>query len=199
MNISQNMHATETGVIPENFVFGLRKQDEIKFVRNPIWLLLLKNQMGFRIQSHFPQPCGFGKSNCSGMTFFLLALFFALPSSHAAISLSTPAICHSINYTPDPSVDYKPGVDVHGHYVAPADINSVNMLPKKIEIPLTISLAKAINLDTTTAPFNQLGSGTEAVIGMLSVENNKVSYNGKPLTNDQQSNLSELCKSKDKP
>jgi hypothetical protein len=66
-------------------------------------------------------------------------------------------------------------------------------LPSKIDIPLTVNLAKVLNLNTNTYPYNQLGSGTEAWIGTLSVEGDKVLFNGKPLSDDQQDNLAVLC------
>ena len=66
-------------------------------------------------------------------------------------------------------------------------------LPSKIEIPLTVSLAKLINLNTSTAPFNNLGPGTEAVLGTLTVEGDKAYFNGQPISDQQQDNLAVLC------
>ena len=113
-----------------------------------------------------------------------------------------PAVCRALTtYQPGADVDYKPGVDVHGRYVAQADVadgaSSVE-LPKKIVFPLTVSLAKILNLDTTKPPYNQLGAGTEAKIGEIAVEGNNVTFNGKSLSNAQQSNLAVLCEKADK-
>jgi hypothetical protein len=138
---------------------------------------------------------GFRIALCaSGMT---LLLCFWVGTVHAA---DTPkidsALCRNqVAYTEAAGVEYKPGVDVHGHYVAPADIDSgaSPQMPKKIDIPVTVSLVKALNFDTTQYPFNQLGTGTEAQIGVLSVEGNKVTFNGKPLSSEQQQKIDAAC------
>jgi len=64
----------------------------------------------------------------------LVLLLFALPVHATEKPKVDPALCRNrVEYTPDPSVDYKPGVDVDGHYVAPADVANENaaILPKK--------------------------------------------------------------------
>lgn len=128
-----------------------------------------------------------------------LALFIIFLTPHHAIAADTPAVdpalCNAlVNYTPDASVAYQPGVDVNGHPVAPADLPGPHMqLPAKIEIPLTLSLAKVLNLNTSNYPFNQLGPSTEVELGKLTVEGNRVLYNGQPLTDEQQNNLAVLC------
>jgi hypothetical protein len=66
-------------------------------------------------------------------------------------------------------------------------------MPKKINIPLTINLAKSLNLNTSAYPYNQLGEGTEMTLGTLTVEGNKVLFNGKALSDDQQDKLQALC------
>jgi hypothetical protein len=102
---------------------------------------------------------------------------------------------NQVAYTEPAGVEYKPGVDVHGHYVAPADINSSAspQMPKTINIPVTLSLAKVLNLDTTQFPVSQFGAGTEAQVGVFSVEGNNVSFNGKPLSDEQQRNIAAAC------
>lgn len=107
-----------------------------------------------------------------------------------------PALCRALTaYKPSADVEYKPGVDVRGNAVAPADLpDSVSpQMPSKITLPLTVSLAKILNLDTTKFPNSALGTGTETQIGMLEVEGNHVTFNGQPLSNEQQSNLAVLC------
>lgn len=128
--------------------------------------------------------------------FGLMVMLFCPPFSFAAESEKPdPALCRSLpDYQPSADVEYKPGVDVHGHYVAPADLNyAPSVLPSKIDIPLTVSLAKVLNLNTSQYPYNQLGTGTEAQLGVISVEGNNVTLNGKPLSGDQQSSLAVLC------
>ena len=107
-----------------------------------------------------------------------------------------PALCRALTkHTPAPDVAYQPGVDVHGNAVAPADLSGQPQfkLPDKIEIPLTVSLAKTLNLDTTKYPWSQLGPGTEGQVGKITVEGDKVLLNGQPLNDAQQDNLAVLC------
>ena len=119
----------------------------------------------------------------------------ALPA-FAADKALTSAFCNQlVKHTPSADVAYQAGVDVRGNKVVPADLPSQQQiaLPDKIQIPLTINLAKSLNLDTTTAPYNQLGQGTETTLGMLSVEDGKVLYNGNPLGDAEQDRLAVLC------
>ena len=107
-----------------------------------------------------------------------------------------PALCRAlVKNTPDADVAYKPGVDVNGNAVAPADLPGSQQikLPSKINIPLTLNLAKTLNLNTSAYPYNQLGTGTEAQLGTLTVEGDKVSFNGQSLSDDQQDKLAALC------
>jgi hypothetical protein len=127
----------------------------------------------------------------------LFAFIFACMagSAHAAPKPS-PVFCNQlVNATPDANVAYQPGIDVNGNKVAPADLPSNNAIkmPDKIQIPLTVNLAQAAHFDTSTYPFNQLGAGTEGVIGMLTVEGNQVSFNGQPIGDEQQRQLAVLC------
>jgi hypothetical protein len=66
-------------------------------------------------------------------------------------------------------------------------------LPDKLQFPLTVSLAKVLNLNTNAYPYNQLGPGTEATLGIITIEGDRVTMNGKPLSDTQQDNLSVLC------
>jgi hypothetical protein len=117
-------------------------------------------------------------------------------SVHAMVAKKVdPALCSAVDYQKPPSVDYQPGVDVNGKKVTPADLpNQQKMtLPKKITIPLTASLAKLLNLDTTKDPASKLGPGTEAQLGSFIVEGNQVSFNGKPLTAEQKEKVTAAC------
>ncbi|MDE1900272.1 MAG: hypothetical protein KGI37_01350 [Alphaproteobacteria bacterium] len=127
----------------------------------------------------------------------LLFVMMEITASHAAEPYKPdPALCQAlVKHTPDADVTYQPGVDADGNPVAPADLpNQPQMkLPEHIKIPLTINMAKALNFDTAAYPYNQLGQGTEATLGVIDVDGDRVTFNGKPLTDDQQDNLAVLC------
>jgi hypothetical protein len=130
-----------------------------------------------------------------------MALLFFMISSNALAADTPPAVdpalCNALTkYTPDASVAYQPGVDAKGNPVTPADLpgsKSSIQMPTKFQIPITVSLAKALNLNTNTFPASALGPGTEIPIGTFTVEGDKVSFNGQPLTDSQQDNLAVLC------
>ena len=128
----------------------------------------------------------------AGMTVVLCMLSYPT----LAAENPTPAFCNAlIKHTPDADVAYQPGVDVHGNAVTPADLpNQPQMkLPDKINIPLTLNLAKTLNLNISAYPYNQLGQGTEAQLGMLTVEGDKVLFNDQPISDEQQDKLAVLC------
>ena len=133
--------------------------------------------------------------------FFALSAFLCsatLQPTFAADASPTVdlALCNAlVKHKPSADVEYQPGVDVRGNPVAPADLAGSPQikLPDKIQIPLTLSLVKVLNLNTSQYPYNQFGPGTEAQLGSLEVEGDKVTFNGQPLSDEQQSNLAVLC------
>jgi hypothetical protein len=133
-------------------------------------------------------------------SFLLLPLLMpcvALADASATTPKVDPAACGAlVEYHEAPGVEYQPGVDVNGNKVAPADLPSGAaqlQLPKKITIPLTISLASALHLTTSAYPGNQFGAGTEMQIGTITIEDGKASLNGQPLSDPQQDKLATLC------
>lgn len=99
-----------------------------------------------------------------------------------------------VKHVPDADVAYQPGVDVHGKPVVPADLDSgYNIaLPDEITIPLTVDLKSFLKLDETSLPASAM-KRTDAWVGTLTLKGDRVFFDGKPLTNEQQNNLSVLC------
>lgn len=86
-------------------------------------------------------------------------------------------ICEQLYiHKPADDVAYKPGVDVNGKPVAPADLPSTGAsigVPDYIEVPLTVDLAQRLN-----QPVPE-GVKMEGVIGNLRLyKDGKISYNG---------------------
>ena len=128
-----------------------------------------------------------------------MVLFTNAGQAMAAVSspVVDPALCQSlVKHTPSADVAYQPGVDVNGRPVAPADLPGSGGqidIPRRIDSPVTLNVAKMLNLDTTQFPYNNFGTGTEALIGTFSVEGDRVTFNGKPLSDQQQDNLAVIC------
>lgn len=126
----------------------------------------------------------------------LTFLFLSIKQVAAETTPVDPNLCQAlIKHPPSADVTYQPGVDVNGKPVAPADLPGQPQmeLPAKLQIPLTVQLAKLLNLNPAQPPVDKLGAGTEVWLGTLTVEGDKVSYNGQPLTDAQQDNLAVLC------
>ena len=73
--------------------------------------------------------------------------------------------------------DYKPGVDVYGRPVAPADAPGTIRIepPKVIEFPVTIDVAKRLGFDTR-GPYE-----AKTTVANVRVEGNRVTINGQPV------------------
>lgn len=136
-----------------------------------------------------------GRCTIAALAVFTFIQSVSLAQAADATAID-PALCQNlVKHVPSADVTYQPGVDVYGKPVAPADLpgSSSLQLPSKINIPITINIAKALNLNTSQYPYNMLGEGTEAMLGTLTVQGNEVLFNGKPLSGEQQDNLAVLC------
>ena len=154
-------------------------------------------RMRFLSRRRAPLDSRFRGNDVVRFVFVVAILCLTSIAAHAADSPKIDsALCRNlVAYTEPPGVAYQPGVDVDGHYMAPADVagSASPTLPKKINIPLTLSLAKTLNLDTSQYPYDQLGPSTEVPVGTISVEGNHVTLNGKSLSDTQQDKLAALC------
>jgi hypothetical protein len=96
----------------------------------------------------------------------------------------------------DRGVDYKPGQDVHGRYVAPADLPSQNSfaLPDKIEFDLRLN-PLAYAPQQGNAPAGAL-QNTGANIGHVEIDlaSGAAKLNGHALDDEQTSMVSEACR-----
>jgi len=85
-------------------------------------------------------------------------------------------------------VNYRPGVDVNGNAVAPADLNAQPQIrmPDVISIPVTIDLATNLGIDT---PFLARPTVGEVQI----TRDGRVSFNGQPIGDATQQELAQRC------
>jgi hypothetical protein len=104
-----------------------------------------------------------------------------------------PAACQWVTrHHPSDDVEYKPGLDVNGDPVAPADLPGSGGidLPKDINIAITVNTAKRLGI-----PANDLYKG-EVQVGMVTVRGNQVLFNGKPIQPEAEQELLLLCQQK---
>jgi hypothetical protein len=99
----------------------------------------------------------------------------------------SPADCaRVVAHVPDPAVAYQPGADVLGRPVAPADLSPPQLVtPPRIGFLLSVDLARRLNL-----PFGLSG---DLPLGIVTVENNQLLFNGRILGDDTQAALAAAC------
>ena len=101
-----------------------------------------------------------------------------------------------VSHHPDPGVEYKPGADVHGKYVAPADLPGQQnfALPDKIEFDLRLNpLAYAPSQGNAPAgAFSNTGTN----LGHVEVDllNGQAKLNGHALDGEQTRIVTEACR-----
>ncbi|MGM0560982.1 MAG: hypothetical protein ACQETX_07940 [Pseudomonadota bacterium] len=126
-----------------------------------------------------------------GYSLFLVAAFLALPLSVAAESVKvtiSAADCQLLQpYTPESGQDpaYKPGVDVEGNAVAPADLGGGSQfeLPESFTFPLEVT------------PFPDSAFSSSAIrLGEVRVDEYGTAYwNGDPLTDRDRQLVAKEC------
>ncbi len=100
-----------------------------------------------------------------------------------------------VAHHPDPGVEYKPGVDVRGKYVAPADLPAQNnvALPDKIEFDLRLNpLAYAPSSGAPAGAFQNTGTNIGHV--EIDLKNGQAKLNGHALDDEQTRIVTEACR-----
>lgn len=110
-------------------------------------------------------------------------------------------------HRPSDDVTYKPGVDVHGKAVAPADLNGgyASMVPDEITIPISIDLADRLgrararsqgDANPTTVDRPLLPYAGQVPLGTVTIKGNDVLWNGEPLAPRDEATLAAACRAK---
>ncbi len=118
---------------------------------------------------------------------FVSSSYFSL-RAQAATPAETQKICAAfVAHQPQADVAYKPGVDVYGKKLVPADINS-GPAPSAITVPLTLNLAQFLGISLPNTALK-----ADATIGILTVDDGQVYFDGQKIGDAQQENLRVLC------
>jgi hypothetical protein len=125
----------------------------------------------------------------------LFGLLALLPISGAAAQTVavTDADCAKIvTYTTPPDVAYKPGVDVYGRKVAPADLPSSG--PQIGTGPTTIDITADLHKYGVSSNSPLLLPG--AHIGQITVDDlgRRVLFNGQPLGDSEEHAIADACR-----
>ena len=109
-------------------------------------------------------------------------MVFFSGSAMAQDVVQETALCDVLDaHHPNDGVSYKPGVDVHGDPVVPADLKDVHgsiALPETVKIPFTVNLVEKFGMQDQ---FTE--DSLNAPLGIIEVtRDGKVTYNGQDLT-----------------
>ena len=119
-------------------------------------------------------------------------IFAAAPDVRAAgkLTVSKKDCARVVAHASSADVTYKPGTDIHGRKVAPADLGggSPIKLPREIIIDIGIDLEEKYDLG---AGGDYTGT---ANIGKVKVINGRVTFNGQPLGNQEQQAIGAACR-----
>ena len=115
-----------------------------------------------------------------------------LPPEQGGLVVLQRADCARLSaHVPDANVAYQPGVDARGRPVVPADLNPAPplVLPDEITIAVTVDLQQRFGIPASSSLYKR-----EASIGTVVVRpDGSASFNGQPLTSQEQSALAFLC------
>jgi hypothetical protein len=120
----------------------------------------------------------------------LASIAWAAPAS-AEIAISRKDCQRLVNHEPAPDVTYRPGVDVHGRPVAPADLGGGQQiqLPDVIYIPIEVLIQ-----DKYGIPANSVLYDATALVGVVSVRGTQVYFEDQPLTDPEIVALEQACR-----
>jgi hypothetical protein len=123
----------------------------------------------------------------------LLATVLLAAAPAAAQAPVDLTVCRYLpRHRPAADVEYRPGVDVRGNRVAPADLpGSAGAMPmERFEIPVTLDFARKLGFAT---PGAGALPGTMEV-GRLTMQGNRMLFNGQPLSGTNEAELYAFCR-----
>jgi hypothetical protein len=107
------------------------------------------------------------------------------------VRVDRDACAQVVEHVPDADVAYKPGVDVDGKPVAPAD------MPGSTQLELPDSFVITLELDLRHSAFpvpGPRGLDPKVQLGVITVVGNRVYYNGQPLDDPEKTRLAAACR-----
>ena len=98
-----------------------------------------------------------------------------------------------VKYTADPDVTYKPGVDVHGKPVAPADLND-----NQVKIPDQIFIELSLPFKDLLKNYNPKLENAEVYVGTVEydIASGRLLFNGQELTDPAENAIAKECRTR---
>jgi len=95
-----------------------------------------------------------------------------------------------VEHVPGPGVAFRPGVDVYGNAVAPADLPG----GPRITLPQVIRIRLQVDLETYLGIAPQPGVDPDVELGRITVRGTRVYFNGTPLDEPHRSFVIGQCR-----
>ncbi len=135
---------------------------------------------------------------------YLAAALFLLAAALVAALAAAPAAAHEkatvaitgadcarlVEHVPDPDMAYRPGVDVYGREVAPADLGAA----ARVELLETVLIDIEVDLLARFGiPANEVLFDPDAEAGEVAYRDGRFTFNGQPLQDEDTAALAERC------
>ncbi len=135
---------------------------------------------------------------CS-IAYLVPALFLLAPALAAApaaahekatVAITRADCARLVEHVPGPDMAYRPGVDVYGREVAPADLGGA----PRVELPETVLIDIEVDLLARFGiPANEVLFDPDAEVGEVAYRDGRFTFNGQPLQDQAQAELAARC------
>jgi hypothetical protein len=124
----------------------------------------------------------------------LVAIVLIYSADAQTVTIKTSDCASFVSHIPTTDVAYKPGVDVHGRAVAPADLGGGVQIkpPEELTIPITIDLQKRLGIPIDPKQYQT----QNFTVGTVTWKDGRGYFNGQPLQSEESARLAELCQKK---
>ena len=118
------------------------------------------------------------------------------PSAPGAggIEIDADACRYVTQHVPSADTEYVGGVDANGNPVAPADLAPTGELkfPSTVAIPVTSNVGRVLGRSGTGSQGT--GYRADALVGLVSLVDGRLYFNGQPIGDDPDIELAALCR-----
>lgn len=116
---------------------------------------------------------------------------FGVTAQAQTVVLTRADCARLVAHRPTPDATYRPGIDVRGRPVAPADLPGTPQIafPDQIVLDITVDIQQRFGIPATSSFYKP-----EAQVGRVVVDPDGMArFNGQPLTDPEQGALAFLC------
>jgi len=127
-------------------------------------------------------------------TALLIAIILIYTADAQTVTIKAEDCAQFVKHVPAADVAYRPGVDVAGRKVVPADLDGgVNLdLPEAYAIPINVDLQKRLGIPVDPAQYQT----RDFTVGTVTWRDGQGFFNGQPLQSEESARLAALCQAR---